>query len=76
MLVAIYHMIRDDADFLPVEHEDTIQNTKKTQGLNLNNVIAFLKEQGADESTIHLVEAQCHSKGTETTETCGKSSID
>ena len=59
MLVAIYHMIRDDADFLPVDHEEVIQNIQKTKGLNLNNVIAFLKEQGADESTIRMVETQC-----------------
>lgn len=75
MLVAIYHMIRDDADFLPVDYEDTIQNTKKTKGLNLNNVIAFLKEQGADESTIHLIETQCCGKETETTDTCSKSPV-
>ena len=59
MLVAIYHMIRDDADFLPVDHENIIQNTRKTKGLNLNNVIAFLKEQGADDAMIHLIELQC-----------------
>ena len=59
MLVAIYHMIRDDADFLPVDHEDIIQDTKKTKGLSLDNVIAFLKEQGADDAMIHLIELQC-----------------
>ena len=59
MLVAIYHMIRDDTDFHPIDHEDIIQNTKKTKGLNMNNVIAFLKEQGADDNTIRLVELQC-----------------
>ncbi len=75
MLVAIYHMIRDDADFLPVDHEDIIQNTKKTKGLNLNNVIAFLKEQGADESTIHLVETQCSGRETETADTCSESPV-
>lgn len=74
MLVAIYHMIRDDADFLPVDHENTIQNTKKTKGLNLNNVIAYLKEQGADESTIRLVEEQCSGKETGTADVCNKSS--
>ena len=52
-------MIRDDADFLPVDHREIIQNTKKAKGLNLNNVIAFLKDQGADGNTIRLVEAQC-----------------
>jgi len=75
MLVAIYHMIRDDADFLPVDHEDILQNTKKTKGLNLNNVIAFLKGQGADESTVRLVEAQCSRKERETADACGESPI-
>ncbi len=59
MPAAIYHMIRDDADFLPIDHETVIQNTKKTRGLNLSNVIAFLKEQGADDDTVHLAELQC-----------------
>ncbi len=72
--MAIYHMIRDDADFLPVDHEDIIQNTKKTKGLNLNNVIAFLKEQGADESTIRLVETQCSGKEIKSTDACSEPS--
>ena len=63
MLVAIYHMIQDDADFLPVDHEETIQNNRNTKGPNLNNVIAFLKEQGADDNTIHLVKLQCSPLG-------------
>ena len=66
MLVAIYHMIKSDEDFHPIDHEDTIQNIRKTKGLNLNNVIAFLKEHGADESTIELIETQCSGKETET----------
>ncbi|MDY3999995.1 MAG: IS110 family transposase [Blautia sp.] len=65
MLVAIYHMIKGDADFHPIDYENTIQNIRKTKGLNLNNVIAFLKEQGADESTIELIETQCSGKETE-----------
>lgn len=72
MLVAIYHMIKDDADFLPVDHEDCVQNTGKTKGLNLNNVIAFLKEQGADESTIRLVETQCSGNEPEATDSCNE----
>lgn len=76
MLVAIYHMIRDNADFHPVDYEDVMAHKqKKTTGLNINNVIAFLKEQGADESTIHLIEAQCSDKGTKTIDTCNKPSI-
>lgn len=66
MLVAIYHMIREDADFHPIDQEEIIQDTRKTKGLDLNNVIAFLKEQGADENTIRLVEAQCSANAAET----------
>ena len=29
ILVAVYHMIRDDADFLPFDHREIIRNTKK-----------------------------------------------
>ena len=73
MLVAIYHMIKDDADFHPVDHDEIIQCTQKTKGLNLNNVIAFLKEQGADESTIHLVETQCSTKEKDAADACNES---
>lgn len=60
MLVAIYHMIRDDADFLPVDHEETVtRNTQTDKGLNLTNIIAFLGEHGADAETLRLIEAQC-----------------
>ena len=71
MLVAIYHMIWDDADFLPIDHEDVLRNTKKQKGLDLNNVIEFLKEQGADESTIRLVETQCSARDTDASEGLG-----
>ncbi len=65
MLVAIYHMIRDDADFLPVDHEETVtRNTQTDKGLNLTNIIAFLGEHGADAETLRLIESQC-SKGCE-----------
>lgn len=60
MLVAIYHMIRDDADFLPADHEETVtRNTKTDKGLNLTSIIEFLGEHGADERTLRLVKAQC-----------------
>ena len=58
MLVAIYHMIKKEEDFHPIDQEEIIQNSRKTKGLNLTNVIAFLKEQGTDENTIRLVEEQ------------------
>ncbi len=45
--MAIYHMIRDDADFLPVDHEEAVtRNTLTNKGLNLTNIIAFLGEHG------------------------------
>lgn len=56
--MAIYHMIRDDKDFHPVDYEE-IKKTRKTKRLNLNNVIVLIKEHGIDESRIRLVEAQC-----------------
>lgn len=71
MLVAIYHMIRDDADFLPVDHEEVLHSTKKQKGLNLNNVIAFLKEQGADDDTLRLVERQCSAQEVDAAEGMG-----
>lgn len=59
MLVAIYHMIRDDTNFHPIDQEEVTQKTKKTQGLNLKNVLIFLKEHGADRNMIRMVEEQC-----------------
>jgi len=65
MLVAIYHMIRGNADFNPVDYEDAISQNNKSKGLDLKNVIAFLGEYGADENTIRMVEAQCSGNKTE-----------
>ena len=65
MLVAIYHMIRDNADFNPVDYEDVMSQNSKSKGLDLKNVIAFLGEHGADENTIRMVEAQCSGNQTE-----------
>ena len=60
MLVAIYHMIRDDADFLPSDHEETVtRNTKTDKGLNLTSIIEFLGEHGADAETLRLIRTQC-----------------
>lgn len=60
MLVAIYHMIRDNADFLPVDYEETVARSPKAdKGLNLTNIIEFLGEHGADAETLRLIKAQC-----------------
>lgn len=65
MLVAIYHMIRDNADFLPIDYDNTITRNNKHAELNLKNVIAFLGAHGADAETIRMVEAQCTENKTE-----------
>ncbi len=60
MLVAIYHMIRDEADFLPIDHAKTVTcRNHETKGLNLDNILIFLVEHGADEETLRLVKTQC-----------------
>ncbi len=65
MLAAVYHMIRDSADFSPADYEDLISKNNKSKGLDLKNVIAFPVEHGADENTIRMAEAQCSGNGTE-----------
>ena len=60
MLVAIYHMVRNDADFFPSDHEEILaHNTKISKGLNLTSIIEFLGEHGADAETLRLVKTQC-----------------
>lgn len=64
MLVAIYHMIRDDADFLPVDHAKTVTCCNhEAKGLNLDNILTFLGEHGADAETLRLVKSQCSNPG-------------
>ena len=59
MLVAIYHMIRDDADFLPIDHAKTVACCDhENKGLNLDNILTFLSKHGADEETLRLVKSQ------------------
>lgn len=58
MLVAIYHMIRDNADFHPIDYDDVIKQHKKTE-LNLKNVLAFLEAHGADAEIQRMVREQC-----------------
>ena len=59
MLVSIYHMIRDDMDFLPVDFEQTVVQRQRPNELNLEKVVAFLGEQGVDDNIIRQVELQC-----------------
>ena len=59
MLVSIYHMIRDDMDFLPVDFEQTVVQRQKSNELNLEKVVALMGEQGVDDNIIRQVESQC-----------------
>lgn len=60
MLVAIYHMVRDGADFLPVDHAKTAAcRDHEEKGLNLDNILTFLGRHGADAETLRLIKSQC-----------------
>ena len=62
MLVSIYHMIKEDTDFQPIDYAQVVTRKQKSNELNLKNIIAFLGEHGADAETIRLVETQCTQK--------------
>ncbi len=63
MLVAIYHMIRDDKDFEPIDYEQVVTRKQSQKELNLTNIIEFLGEHGVDPETIRTVETQCSQAG-------------
>ena len=65
-------MIMDDKDFQPVDYDEVVKGTQKAKGLNLNNVIAFLKEQGADDEIIDRIEKQCSPHKAEPADQKGK----
>ena len=58
MLVSIYHMIKEDKDFEPIDY-DKVVHQKKSKATTLDNVIEFLGEHGIDNVTIELVKRQC-----------------
>ena len=59
MLVSIYHMIREDKDFQPIDYDKVVNRKQPQKELNLKNVIEFLGERGVDANTIRIVEKQC-----------------
>lgn len=59
MLVSIYHMIKEDEDFHPIDYEQVVTRKHNTKELNLKNIIEFLGEHGVDAETIRMVESQC-----------------
>ena len=59
MLVSIYHMIREDKDFQPIDYDKVVTRKHSPKELNLKNIIEFLGERGVDANTIRIVEKQC-----------------
>lgn len=60
MLTSIYHMLSENEDFQPDDYEATVHPQKQQKVvLNLENVLQFLGEQGADPETIKLIQQQC-----------------
>lgn len=61
MLIAIYHIIKDNAEFKPIDYEEVVNPSSKPkpQVFTLENVLQFLQEQGADDNAINLVKQQC-----------------
>ena len=59
MLVSIYHMIRENKDFRPIDYDKVVTCKQSPKELNLKNIIEFLGERGVDANTIRIVEKQC-----------------
>ena len=59
MLVSIYHMIKEDKDFQPIDYDKVVTRKQSAKELNLKNIIEFLGERGVDANTIRIVEEQC-----------------
>ena len=73
MLVSIYHMIRDDKDFEPIDYDKVVNSKQPSKELTLKNVIEFLGERGVDADTIRIVETQCAKRLNSGRETAGPS---
>lgn len=60
MLIAIYHIIQDDAEFKPNDY-DEIVNPKPSNNvpkMTVENVLWFLQEQGANEQALQILKNQ------------------
>lgn len=60
MLIAIYHIIKDNAPFKPIDYDEIVHPTPKSnvRKMTVENVLQFLKEQGADEQALQLLQKQ------------------
>ena len=65
MLVSIYHMIKEDKDFQPIDYDKVVTHKQSPKELNLKNIIEFLGERGVDANTIRKVEMQCSQDASE-----------
>lgn len=62
MLVSIYHMLLTGEEYLPNDYEAIIHPKKqKAVSFTVENALQFLREQGADENTLLLLQQQCNS---------------
>ena len=59
MLVSIYHMIKSDSDFKPIDYDKVAVQKQNTTELSMKKVIEFLGEQGIDSAVIRMIESQC-----------------
>lgn len=60
MLTAIYHIIKDGIDFKPSDYDEIVHPSPKSKvkQFTVENVLQFLKEQGADENALVLLKKQ------------------
>lgn len=60
MLIAIYHIIKGNAMFKPVDYDEIVnpKPNNSTPKMTVENVFRFLQEQGADEQALRLLQKQ------------------
>ncbi len=64
MLVSIYHMLKNDVDFLPKDYEAVVQHYKKEEAhksLKLEEAAKILLKNGADKDDLEKIMSQCKS---------------
>lgn len=60
MLTSIYHMIQNNEEFHPDDYEAVVRPSKPVKvKLTFDNVLQFLREQGAETETLKLLQQQC-----------------
>ena len=63
MMTSIYHMLEDGTAWLPCDYDEIVHPKRPEKVvLNMENVIQFLGEQGADLETLNLIRQQCAEK--------------